>query len=89
MFNVWFGRFIPPTDRDNFTGPFYSNEWGVYDDGIQDGYPSVFQGRDNGIAYWGDFKADIVKIKASIGAFDGSSLHGGDSEVLVGGPPPD
>jgi hypothetical protein len=82
MFNVWFGRFIPPTDRDNFTGPFYSNEWGLYDDGIQDGYPDVFQGRDNGIAYWGDFKAGTVKIKASVGAF---SVQDGDPEVLWAG----
>ena len=63
-FNVWFGRFLPPSDRDNFTGPFYSNEWAVYTDGIQDGYAAVFQGRDNGVAYWGDFKAGIAKIKA-------------------------
>jgi hypothetical protein len=30
MFNVWFGRFLPPSDRDNFTGPFYANEWYMY-----------------------------------------------------------
>ena len=37
--------------------------WYVYTDGIQDGYNFVFQGRDNGVTYWGDFKAGIVKIK--------------------------
>ena len=36
----------------------------VYNDGIQDGYPFVFQGRDNGIAYWGDFKAGIGQDKS-------------------------
>jgi hypothetical protein len=25
MLNIWFGRFLPPSDRDNFTGPFYAN----------------------------------------------------------------
>ncbi len=74
--NVWFGRFLPPSDRANLYGPFYSNEWDVYSDGIQDGYPFVFQGRDNGAAYWGDFKAGAAKIKASVGAFDGTSADG-------------
>jgi len=73
MFNVWFGRFLPPSDRANLYGPFYSSEWAVFTDGIQDGYPFVFQGRDNGAAYWGDFKKGLAKIKISVGAFDGSS----------------
>jgi hypothetical protein len=81
MLHVWFGRFLPPSDRDNFTGPFYANEWAVYTDGIQDGYPFVFQGRDNGVAYWGDFKAGVAKIKVSSGAFDGSSADG-DSSII-------
>jgi len=84
MFNVWFGRFLPPSDRDNYTGPFYANEWLVYTDGIQDGYPFVFQGRDNGLLYWGDFKAGIAKIKVSAGAFDGGSATG-DKDVLWAG----
>ena len=73
QFNVWFGRFLPPTDRANLYGPFYAHHWSVYTDGIQDGYPFVFQGRDNGVTYWGDFKAGTAKIKASVGAFDGPS----------------
>jgi hypothetical protein len=75
-FNVWFGRFLPPSDRANLYGPFYSNEWDVYSDGVQDGYPFVFQGRDNGVAYWGDFKEGFVKIKASAGTFEGTSADG-------------
>ena len=75
-FNVWFGRFLPPSDRANLYGPFYANEWAVYTDGIQDGYPFVSQGRDNGAMYWGDFKAGIVKMKLSAGAFDGRSADG-------------
>ncbi len=74
--NVWVGRFLPPSDRANLYGPFYSNEWAVYTDGIQDGYPFVFQGRDDGAAYWGDFKAGIAKIKVSTGAFSGLSSDG-------------
>ncbi len=69
-FNIWAGRFLPPSDRANLYGPFFAHEWLVYTDGIQDGYPFVYQGRDNGIMYWGDF---AKKIKVSIGAFDGPS----------------
>jgi hypothetical protein len=79
--NVWVGRFLPPSDRDNFTGPFYANAWAMYTDGIQDGYPFVYQGRDDGVAYWGDFKAGSAKIKASVGAFDGASATG-DASII-------
>jgi hypothetical protein len=68
--NVWVGRFLPPSDRANLYGPFYSNEWAAFTDGVQDGYPSVFQGRDNGVVYWGTF---AKKVKVSAGAFDGGS----------------
>ncbi len=54
-------------------GPYYNSHWGVYTDGIQNGHPSVFQGRDNGFVYWGDF-GKMVKISA--GAFDGQSADG-------------
>ena len=83
-FNVWFGRFLPPSDRANLYGPFYSNEWAVYTDGIQDGYPFVFQGRDNGAMYWGDFKAGIAKIKVSAGAFDGATADGNPDVLWAG-----
>ena len=72
-FNIWAGRFLPPSDRANLYGPYFANQWGVYTDGIQDGYPFVFQGRDNGVAYWGQF---AKKLKVSVGAFDGKSATG-------------
>jgi hypothetical protein len=77
-FNIWAGRFIAPSDRANLYGPYYAPHWNVYTDGVQDGYPSVLNGgsptgRDNGIAYWGDF---AKKVKVSLGAFDGASLTG-------------
>jgi hypothetical protein len=78
MFNIWAGRFLPPSDRANLYGPFYAHEWNVYTDGIQDGYPFVFQGRDNGVTYWGTF---AKKVKVSLGAFDGASADG-DHKML-------
>jgi hypothetical protein len=73
MFNVWAGRVLPPSDRANLAGPYFNSHWGVYTDGIQNGHPSVFQGRDNGFVYWGDFGK---KVKISAGAFDGQSADG-------------
>ena len=34
-FNIWAGRFLPPSDRANLYGPFYAHEWAVYNDGIR------------------------------------------------------
>ena len=79
-FNVWFGRFLPPSDRANLYGPYYSHHWSVYTDGVQDGYPFIFQGRDNGVAYWGQFGM----IKLSAGAFDGASATGDDTVIGAG-----
>jgi hypothetical protein len=78
QFNLWAGRFLPPGDRSNLYGPFYSNELLTYTDSIQDGYPSIFQGRDDGAMWWGDFS----KVKVSAGAFDGRSLTA-DPKVLA------
>jgi hypothetical protein len=71
-FNIWAGRVLPPSDRANLAGPYYNNHWNVYSDGIQNGHPFIFQGRDNGVVYWGDFK----KVKVSAGAFDGKTATG-------------
>ena len=81
-FNIWAGRVLPPSDRANLAGPFFANEWLPFTDGIQDGYPSVFQGRDNGVVYWGDFAKKMVKISA--GAFDGSSATNGVHPNVIG-----
>ena len=69
-FNVWVGRFLPPSDRANLYGPYYARHWNVFQDGVQDGYPFTFQGRANGAMYWGQFGL----MKLSVGAFDGPTL---------------
>jgi hypothetical protein len=79
-FNIWVGRFLPPSDRANLYGPYYANHWAVFQDGVQDGYPFIFQGRANGAMYWGQFG----KVKVSGGGFDGASLTG-DKKVLAAG----
>jgi len=79
-FNIWVGRFLPPSDRANLYGPYYSHHWAVYSDGVQDGYPFIFQGRANGAMYWGQFG----KVKLSGGAFDGPTLTGDDTVMVAG-----
>ncbi|MGV3590399.1 MAG: hypothetical protein ACO1PZ_01845 [Gammaproteobacteria bacterium] len=79
-FNIWMGRFLPPADRANLYGPFYSNHWGIYADGIQDGYPFITSGRNDGIAYWGQFD----RLSVSTGVFDGEDATG-DSTLIKAG----
>jgi hypothetical protein len=69
---------LPPSDRANLNGPYYAHHWNVYQDGVQDGYPFVATGRDNGALYWGQF--GILKVSA--GAFDGLSATG--NKKLIG-----
>jgi hypothetical protein len=80
VFNIWAGRFLPPSDRANLYGPFYASNWNVYEDGVQDGYPFIVQGRQNGVAYWGQF--GIAKV--SLGVFDAPSTLG-EGEVITAG----
>lgn len=79
-FNIWAGRFLPPSDRANLYGPYYASHWGVYTDGVQDGFYSETTGRDDGVMYWGQF--GIAKV--SFGVFDIPSTKG-DSDVLYAG----
>jgi hypothetical protein len=79
--NIWVGRFLPPSDRANLYGPYYASNWAVYQDGVQDGYPFETEGRDDGIAYWGQYG----KVKASFGFFDVSGLTTNDNDVLAAG----
>lgn len=84
QFNIWAGRFLPASDRANLYGPYYANDWAPYADGVADFYPSVATGRDNGVAYWGQFG----KLKVQAGVFDGRSLGSAvadPSKLLVAG----
>lgn len=78
--NIWAGRFLPPSDRANLYGPYFANNFGVYVDGVQDGYPFIAAGRDNGLAFWGDFN----RLKVSFGLFDAGSTLGDQDTVVAG-----
>jgi hypothetical protein len=58
-FNIWTGHFLPPSDRSNLSGPYYLNAWS-YPTGVH-AYTNEFAGRDDGLAYWGQYKGGVVK----------------------------
>ncbi|MFP6613320.1 MAG: hypothetical protein VB835_13500, partial [Pirellulales bacterium] len=72
--HIWFGRFLPPSDRSNLSGPFYLNAWNF--PFVQLGYNNIFQGRDDGVALWGERGGG--RFKWSVGLFDGENLGGRD-----------
>ncbi|MEO5656986.1 MAG: porin [Nitrospiria bacterium] len=65
-FNVWAGRFLPPSDRSNLSGPYYLNSW---DFPFVQNYPNLAVGRDNGAAIWGQINKG--QFKYQVGAFEG------------------
>src|ERR1700704_2435174 len=79
-FNIWIGRMLPPSDRANLYGAYYAHHWNSFADGVQDGYPFVATGRDNGAMYWGQFG----KVKVAGGGFDGPSATGKNTIIGAG-----
>jgi hypothetical protein len=82
-FNLWVGRMLVPSDRSNFSGPWFQGPWN---------YPGVFgatyigprqgpSGRNDGATIWGDI-GGMGKFKYYLGAFD---LHNvGASPLFTG-----
>ena len=66
LFQVWAGRFLPPSDRSNLSGPYYLNAWTFP---IAQAYPAIFAGRDDGVAIWGQTGGG--QFKYQFGLFDG------------------
>jgi len=72
-FNVWAGRFLPPSDRINLDGPYYLSSWNFP---LVQTYPSIFAGRDDGAAVWGDTSFGETQFKYQVGAFQGCADSG-------------
>jgi hypothetical protein len=70
-FNVWLGRFLPPSDRPNLYGPYFVLPWSY--PGVASNYPAIFAGRDDGVMVWG--KPFGGKVSYSIGAFEGHNKN--------------
>ena len=79
LFNVWVGRMLPPSDRSNLDGPFFLNAWDF--PFVQFGYPNIFQGRDDGAAFWGQLGGGVFKYQ--VGVFEGvNGAIAGSAETL-------
>jgi hypothetical protein len=80
LVNIWMGRMLPPSDRNNLSGPFYQNSWAFpY---TQFGYHNIFQGRDDGIMVHGSFREGSVEY--ALGVYDGPDATA-DAEMMVAG----
>lgn len=77
-FNVWAGRFLPPSDRSNLSGPYYLS---TFDFPYVQAYPAVFAGRDDGMAVWGEFQEG--KFKYQGGLFNGARGTTNPSDSLL------
>jgi hypothetical protein len=71
-FHLWAGRMLVPSDRSNFSGPWFMSPWKY--PGLYPGLPYPVgpkqgpQGRNNGATVWGEFVGGKVKYYA--GVFD-------------------
>src|ERR1041384_5777303 len=74
LFNVWMGRFLPPSDRANLSGPYYQNAWNY--PGTVNGFPSIYAGRDDGVAAWGQTGGGKFKYQAGVFTVDPSVVIG-------------
>jgi hypothetical protein len=68
LFNVWFGRFLPPSDRANLSGPYFQNAWNYPVD--VNAYPSIYAGRADGGAVWGQVEKGRFKYMAGVFTLD-------------------
>lgn len=72
---IWAGRFLPPSDRANMAGPYYSSGGGGgYWANISSryGWNGGTIGRSEGVAFVGSFLED--KLAVSFGAFEGDQI---------------
>jgi len=80
LVNIWMGRMIAPSDRNNLSGPFFQNSWAFpY---TQFGYHNIFQGRDDGVMVHGSMREG--KVEYAFGVYDGPGTAV-DAELMVAG----
>jgi hypothetical protein len=68
-FNIWAGRHITPSDRPNLDGPYFLS---IFDyPTLVSLYPSISNGRDNGVSVSG--KIQEGRVKYAFGIYEGAS----------------
>ncbi|MBO10334.1 MAG: hypothetical protein CMJ68_06200 [Planctomycetaceae bacterium] len=81
---VKMGRFLPPTDRSNLSGPFFINNYTFPWVQFTNGYYDVFQGRDDGVAFYGE-RGEDVQLKWSLALMEGYDNAPGDDNLWMVG----
>lgn len=79
LVNFWFGRFLPPSDRANLSGPYYQNAWNFPP---TNSYPSIYAGRADGAAVWG--MVDKGRFKYQAGFFTLQPATPADNGIYAG-----
>jgi hypothetical protein len=73
-FQIWGGRLLVPSDRSNFSGPFFMSPWnypGFYKAGLPPVGPMEGpNGRNQGITVWGNLADDKFKYFAGVYGID-------------------
>ncbi|HLK35742.1 MAG TPA: hypothetical protein VKU41_03245, partial [Polyangiaceae bacterium] len=75
-FQIWAGRLLVPSDRSNFSGPFFSLPWnypGFYVAGPPLGPKDGPTGRDQGVTVWGNALDAKLKYYAGVYGLDQGS----------------
>jgi hypothetical protein len=71
-FHLWAGHMLVPSDRSNFSGPFFMSPWnypGVYSVGLNSAFVGPAEGpagRNTGSTIWGDIEGGLFKYYAGI-----------------------
>ena len=81
---VKMGRFLPPTDRSNLSGPFFINNYTFPWVQFTNGYYDVFQGRDDGVAFYGE-RGEDIQLKWSLALMEGYDNAPGDDNLWMVG----
>jgi len=66
-FDIWFGKFLPPSERSNLDGPYFLNVWDF--PLATSPYPAIAAGRDQGAMIYKEYGGG--KFKWAYGAFEG------------------
>jgi len=80
--NIWIGRMLPPNDRSDLSGPFFINGW---DYPFVSNYPGIFEGRDDGVAYWGQWLGQNGgQLKWQFGLYNGQGRFSAGNDWPIG-----
>jgi hypothetical protein len=93
-FNIWVGRMLVPSDRSNFSGPWFMSAWnypGFYVAGPPIGPHQGPFGRNDGATVWGQFLGGYIKYYAGafeLGDISSKALYSGRLNFTLLNPEP-